>query len=210
MMIINRLAILLAERKLNITNLSKETGISRPTLTQIAKNETRMIQLETINTICIQLGINPAEFFVYLPYDYEFETAIHFTIFRASLENSILDLDSLDMDFYIQLDVNINFKDSYHNIKASGSLTNFNLSNPSIEVEIRIDGNCKQLWTDYVENIPIGFKDIFDKEFKDEFERSLYCSLQNELMGSFGYKAESELTAAYELAFDYHKKFVFV
>ncbi|MBC1648498.1 hypothetical protein HB935_14680, partial [Listeria welshimeri] len=116
----------------------------------------------------------------------------------------------LDIDFDFQLDININFKDSYHNIKAFGSLINFNLSNNSLEIEIKIDENYKQLWADYIENIPIGFKDIFDKDFKNEFEQSLYYYLQNELMGYFGYKDESELTAAYELAFDFHKKFIFV
>lgn len=68
----NRLSVLLAERNLKITRVSKDTGIARSTITSIAQNEVKMIQLETINSMCIYLGITPCEFFEFSEYDVSF------------------------------------------------------------------------------------------------------------------------------------------
>ncbi|MGJ8731382.1 helix-turn-helix domain-containing protein [Listeria aquatica] len=65
-MIRNRLAILLAERNLKITRVSKDTGISRSTLTSISQNDNKMIQMETINNLCLYLNITPNDFFDYV------------------------------------------------------------------------------------------------------------------------------------------------
>lgn len=68
-MIRNNFSILMAERNTKISQVSASTGISRSTLNQIARNESKMIQLETVNKICQILGTSPDEFFSYLPYD---------------------------------------------------------------------------------------------------------------------------------------------
>lgn len=48
-----RLHILMGEHKIkNISQLSRETGLSRPTLTKIYDNETNRIEFETIEKLC--------------------------------------------------------------------------------------------------------------------------------------------------------------
>lgn len=68
----NRLSVLLAERNLKITRVSKDTGIARSTITSITQNDAKMIQLETINSLCIYLGITPCEFFEFSEFDVTF------------------------------------------------------------------------------------------------------------------------------------------
>lgn len=71
-MIRNRLAELLSERQLKISRVANEIpNLSRNTITSTAQNSGKMIQLETINSLCKYLGITPGEFFEYIPYDIE-------------------------------------------------------------------------------------------------------------------------------------------
>lgn len=63
----------MAERSLKITKVAHDTGISRNTITSTAQNDGKMIQLETINTLCKYLEIDPGDFFSYVPYDADFE-----------------------------------------------------------------------------------------------------------------------------------------
>lgn len=71
-MIRNKLAVLMAERQLKITKIANDTNISRTTLTALAQNESKMIQNDTINTICKYLKITPCDFFEYSPIDVSF------------------------------------------------------------------------------------------------------------------------------------------
>lgn len=71
-MIRNRLKELLAERNLRISRVAADIpNLSRNTITTTSQNEGKMLQLETINTLCQYLDINPNEFFEYLPFDVE-------------------------------------------------------------------------------------------------------------------------------------------
>lgn len=72
-MIDSNLAVLLAERNLKITKVSRDTGISRTTLTALCYDHSGGIKFETLNTLCKYLGITPAEFFSYSQYDYEIQ-----------------------------------------------------------------------------------------------------------------------------------------
>lgn len=67
-MIRNRLGILMAERGIKISDVYEATKISRSTLTSISQNENKMIQLETIDSLCNYFGITPSEFFDYAPF----------------------------------------------------------------------------------------------------------------------------------------------
>lgn len=63
------LAVLLAERKLKISKVSADTGISRTTLTALSSNQSQGIQFDTLNALCSYLRITPAEFFCYAPFE---------------------------------------------------------------------------------------------------------------------------------------------
>ncbi len=70
------LAVLLAERNLKITQVSKDTGISRTTLTSLVNNYSQGIQIETLNKLCIYLQVTPEQFFSYIPYDFSIRTEL--------------------------------------------------------------------------------------------------------------------------------------
>lgn len=61
------LALLLAERGLRISKVSKDTGISRTTLTALANNTSQGVQLETIDKLCMYLKTDVSLFFVFHP-----------------------------------------------------------------------------------------------------------------------------------------------
>lgn len=63
------LSILLAERNLKITQVAKDTGISRTTLTYLANNYSKGIQYDTLNTLCNYLNVTPDELISYVPID---------------------------------------------------------------------------------------------------------------------------------------------
>ena len=58
-----RLWELMAERNLKITQVSKDTGLSRPTLNNIKFNRIKAIQMNTIDILCNYFRITPGELF---------------------------------------------------------------------------------------------------------------------------------------------------
>lgn len=54
---------LIIERRLSITKVSKDTGISRTTLTGLYYYPGRGIQIKTLNTLCNYFDITPLELF---------------------------------------------------------------------------------------------------------------------------------------------------
>lgn len=51
-MVVNRLAILMAEHLVKITEVSKATGISRTTLTNLYYKRTKGISFDVLNELC--------------------------------------------------------------------------------------------------------------------------------------------------------------
>lgn len=72
-MIASNLKVLLAERNLSILKVSKDTGISRTTLTSLCSNNAKGIQFETLETLCGYLNIMPESFFLFSPYRIMFD-----------------------------------------------------------------------------------------------------------------------------------------
>ena len=74
-MIKNNFNELVAQRKLKITRISNDTGISRPTLNALTRDDGKGIQYDTLNALCNYFSVTPCEFFSYIPYDikYNFE-----------------------------------------------------------------------------------------------------------------------------------------
>ncbi len=72
-MLIFNLSVLLAERNLKINKVSKDTGISRTTLTSLAKNHAQGIQFETVNTLCLYLNVSPSDLMKVHPVDFRIE-----------------------------------------------------------------------------------------------------------------------------------------
>ncbi|HEU9862505.1 TPA: helix-turn-helix transcriptional regulator, partial [Streptococcus pneumoniae] len=70
-MLINRLAILLAERSMSGARLASDTGIAQSTISKITSNKSKQVDYETVNKICNTLGVTSDDFFDYSPIDYE-------------------------------------------------------------------------------------------------------------------------------------------
>lgn len=107
------LAVLLAERKLKISKVSADTGISRTTLTALSSNQSQGIQFDTLNTLCSYLRVTPAEFFCYAPFEVkvkfdknEKETSYVNIFFNTSKGSSFTDV------VYLFADVELNYEDS--------------------------------------------------------------------------------------------------
>lgn len=71
------LSVLLAERNMRISELSKRTGISRTTLTALAYNQSKGIQYDTFDKLCTFLKVKPDELFIHEFFDYDFEIEAH-------------------------------------------------------------------------------------------------------------------------------------
>ncbi len=97
-MIRNRLAELLSERQLKISRVANEIpNLSRNTITSTAQNSGKMIQLETINSLCKYLKITPGEFFEYIPYDIEVAVDDFNLEIRSRDSNTNFNFDSPDV-----------------------------------------------------------------------------------------------------------------
>ncbi len=62
-----RLAFLLAEKKLKIADVSRDTGLNRSTLTAMYYETTQRIDLESVNALCRYFGCKVDDLFVYVP-----------------------------------------------------------------------------------------------------------------------------------------------
>lgn len=89
------LSVLLAERNLKITNVSRDTGISRTTLTALANNSGHGIQFETFNTLCTYLNVKPSQLFNFIPFDIEC-TNIEFNNISSNSKNCFITLQITD------------------------------------------------------------------------------------------------------------------
>ena len=90
-MLIPNLSVLLAERRLTLSKVSADTGISRTTLTALSGRAARGIQFATLNALCQYLRVTPNDLFIYRPFDLDVacdglpDTVATFTLTRAGV-----------------------------------------------------------------------------------------------------------------------------
>ena len=70
-MILCNLLSLLAEKRINISKASRDTGISRTTLTSLCTNTCQGVQLDTVNTLCKYLDVGIEQLFLLSKYDFQ-------------------------------------------------------------------------------------------------------------------------------------------
>ena len=68
-MIINNFSEILGRKKLKITTVSKETGITRPTLTSLYYGSGKGISFDVLNKLCGFLDVSPSDLFTFYPVD---------------------------------------------------------------------------------------------------------------------------------------------
>lgn len=106
-MIRMRLAELMAERNIKASRISVDTGVARSTLSGIVNNANKMIQLDTLNTLCNYLHSDPEKFFEYYPVDFSVSCVINSFDLTFNSENEgehwYLNIGQLDADVYVKL-----------------------------------------------------------------------------------------------------------
>lgn len=90
-MIVNNLNVLLAERNISVSELSKIIpNLSRNTLTSIKNGNSKMYQVDTLNDLCEYLKVTPGDLFNYVPFDLIPEVKVEKIKLRG-IENMILE-----------------------------------------------------------------------------------------------------------------------
>lgn len=167
-MIRNRLSVIMAEKGLKITRVAKDTGISRNTITATSQNDSEMIRLETINTLCKYLNVTPGEFFEYEPIDINFSMEVVSMPTNTSNINGnrAISFDYLEADLFMDIDWS-NKKESLD--LSCELISGFNLKDnlPALE-----SGKPLEIY------LKIEFDDIDEKKF---FEEEVYSKID----GSF-------------------------
>ena len=78
------LNVILAQKNLKISQVSKATKISRTTLHALASNLGQGVQFDTLDKLCTFLNITPQELFIYVPIDIKFDLVFSGEFFKAN------------------------------------------------------------------------------------------------------------------------------
>lgn len=108
-MILSELTKHLLARRITISELSRGTGISRPTLTALANNTTTGIQYDTLSKICSYLEIEPSLLLIFIPFELSItlnKDLMQFTI-KITDTDVIQNLKDPDEVLNIELTANI-------------------------------------------------------------------------------------------------------
>lgn len=158
------LAVLLAERNIRISELSKRTGISRTTLTALNQNQSKGIQFDTFDTLCNFLKIKPNDLFVQEPLEYDFEVIdIHPGEYQSAY------------DYYLSISADIQHKNEYLDMMFGCTVK---LWKDFDEVrQITINPTYPEKIQSLLDSIPVTFKVSIDQELLDAIKAALVVEL---------------------------------
>lgn len=184
-MIRNNLSILLAERNLKITRVAKDTGISRSTITAIAQNDSKMIQMDTIDILCRYLKITPERFFDFLPLSVEVSTYSKDDEFRINYEKGRLSLIQYTFDIYID----VYFSNSKNTFSLSGEwLGDYDLTelaNDGMGFIVELNFDKKEDGVIFDELVTSQMNYSFKKDFKEIVNNSIELEFKSQLEKHF-------------------------
>lgn len=124
-MIRNRLKELMDVRGLKATRIANDiNNLSRNTINATVSNSGKMIQFETVNLLCQYLGVTPAEFFEYLPFDVDVSIDADNDPFIDSSDLNVVASDWYIEPFYL----NLYLTKTNNNYSAGESKKTFELS----------------------------------------------------------------------------------
>lgn len=183
-MIRNNLSILMSERNMKNSVLSLKTGISKNTISSTAKNDGKMIQLETINKICQVLDVTPNEFFSYLPYDLKISSSMNNLVVNAyeneeSMINKII-VSNLELDIFIQVLEKSNVTQTFE--FECTQKKEWNIMDPFVYALITIDnGSSSDNFPDFWDSIPTPFQTDIKREINWELTTTIVDFLEKEI-----------------------------
>lgn len=68
-MIVINLDVMLAKRRMSVTELSEKVGITISNISILKNNKAKAVRFETLNAICKALDCQPADIMEYIPDD---------------------------------------------------------------------------------------------------------------------------------------------
>ncbi|WP_447408521.1 helix-turn-helix domain-containing protein [Weissella confusa] len=168
-MIRTTLSVLLAERGERQDEISKITGISKATLSNIANNKTAGIQYDNLEALAIYFDISVGELFDFSPY--KFTPALYREPSSIPLPNFDEDKTPhdqlLDDDFYLfgsKIDI---LKPGYKRSSAKMYLYKYtNRNDNQSYIDVQVDGDFFEI----MRNLPIAFKKEVQREIADFIE----------------------------------------
>lgn len=149
------LAVLLAERGVKITEVAKQTGISRTTLTALYYNHSKGIQWDTLDVLCQYLKVKPNDLILHESFSYNFE---------------VLDIQKKSDSCYNNWEeINLSYKVTYQNTSLNGTLMLMSVigdTGSSFDVSGTLDPQLKEL----LSKIPITVRSEFENELAQEIK----------------------------------------
>lgn len=174
----SNLAVLLAERNKKITRVANDTKISRTTLTGLTQNTSKMVQFDTVDTLCKYLDIEPSEFFEYVPFSMNF--------------NAVADFDHLDSEeeearggyLYWKIDgyLNIVEKERHETVSYSGYAEAFPTQDPNdtLNVTLKINDADISVAREFFGRLSTAFStDIRTKMLAEAWESLVKCAKES-------------------------------
>lgn len=161
-MIKSDLATLLAARNLRISKVSELTGISRTTLTALATGKPQGIQLDTLDTLCMYLGVTPDELLLYIPHS--IKVSIEKVIGqRALYAFSVTHARITDVHYHVE---RVQEKSGVTKVDLSGmSADDFDAFFPSLDERERLEMKKQsEKFVDLYQGLPIQFRLEIDGE----------------------------------------------
>lgn len=175
-MIRNNLAIILAERQIKITKVSNDTGISRTTLTALVQNSSKMVQIETVNKICLYLDLTTNDFFSFVPLD------VYFNVYLGDIDQDQYNATHL-IEYGLTGFMNIETKQKKFILPLVGSFINVG---PAFKDAKNSQLDCSMKLKDKKDLSILGkYIDPLSTAFKIDIQNNLISALDNEIQKDF-------------------------
>lgn len=197
-MIKNNLAILMAERNLKASKISAETGISRSTLNSISTNSSKMIQLETINSLCQYLDVTPNDFFDFIPFDITFQSELSENpktkcVFRDFHDDSVnsFEITGLIFDGYLKQSYTRNSTGKHErtfdiSVKQTNKITALDFSENDRKVPIKFEVLLgHETDSETFLNQEADFNSLWNNNLNTNFQTSIKEEIMNSITTNF-------------------------
>ncbi len=128
-MILCTLKNLIETHKKTQSEISEATGITRPTLLSLIKNENKSIRYETINQLCNYFDIDMSELLIYSPVNVElkeilieeFPFSIYMDLEKGEMSYTVSIIYNID-GIEIEFDTNLNVTEKSNSLKTSNKV----------------------------------------------------------------------------------------
>jgi len=184
------LNVLLAERNMTASQLSNNTGISKTTLSSLVNNTSGGIQYDTIDKICLALGIGPNDFFDYIPYNYTMNLENLSTvqmdiklnendnyIINKIVQTMLLEISVTGRNIERVFDFEVDFmSENEERTMYVIKFKNENLSNKNNELKLKYEHEKIEFFNGFYHNISYGHQQLF----KETMESLIIDQVVNE------------------------------